>query len=204
MDGLLVFTYLAAILSTYHPIGIVPASLLMTGLVISGHNYLHKADNVRMYYFNMGFSSFRQWRVTHVLSHHCFPNTRLDVEMYFMEPLLNWWPSADGKTSIWLRYGSWAYAWILCCFMHILDFVLRNVFRLREFGSLRLAENLAELLPFTVPAMMYVFGSEAIGLWYVWRVWLAIVCCSSFMFGWIALNAGHHHPEVFHDGDAPR
>jgi hypothetical protein len=37
----------------------------------------------------------------------------------------------------------------------------------------------------------------------VW-MWTWIVLVSSFVFGFIGVNAAHHHPELFHDGDAPR
>lgn len=204
MDGLLVVTYLAAILSTYYPICIVPAGLLMMWLIIGAHNYLHQADNWRMYYFNIGFHSFREWRVTHALSHHLFPNTQLDVEMDFFPTVYNWWPSTVGKSNLWTRYGSCAYGWIFYFVLFVLQFIMRTAIRLAVNGTLRHADNLPEMLPFTVPMVMYVFGDATAGLWCVIRIWLAIVCCSSFLFGWTAINAGHHHPEVFHDGDALR
>lgn len=177
----------------------------MMWLIIGAHNYLHQADNWRMYYFNIGFYNFREWRVTHVLSHHLFPNTKLDFEMQFLEPLFDWFPSTVGKNNLWKRYSSWAYAWILYFFLFVLYFLMRNAVRLVANGTLRHADNVPEMLPFTVPMVMYVFGDTTVGWWYVVRIWLAIVCCSSFSFAWTSLNgAGHHHPEVFHDGDALR
>lgn len=38
----------------------------------------------------------------------------------------------------------------------------------------------------------------------VLRVWLEIILLGSFLFGLIGLNAGHHHPDILHDGDKLR
>lgn len=200
IDALLVFTYIAAILSTYTFACIPVAGLLMMWLVIGGHNYIHRRDNYRMYYFNIGFFSFREWRVSHALSHHLFPNSRVDMEMSFFDPVLSWWPSAEAK-NVWNRYAAWAYEWLIYTLMFVHDFVARSVFRVLLSEKI---VNLPELMPFTVPLIMYAFGEVSVGWWSVVRLWLAIVCSSGLMFGLTAFNAGHHHPEVFHDGDAVR
>lgn len=50
---------------------------------------------------------------------------------------------------------------------------------------------------------MYIFaGANTIFIVLKW--YLIIVTISSFLFGFIGLNAGHHHPEALHDGDAVR
>lgn len=56
-----------------------------------------------------------------------------------------------------------------------------------------------DALPLALPALMFTFGSSPI--WTVLSVWLKIIFLTSFIFGFIALNAGHHHREIFHDGD---
>lgn len=38
------------------------------------------------YFFN------REWRVIHVLSHHLYPNTLVDLEMALFEPFIVWMP----------------------------------------------------------------------------------------------------------------
>jgi hypothetical protein len=36
------------------------------------------------------------------------------------------------------------------------------------------------------------------------RMWLWVTATSSLFFHIIAFNGAHHHPEIFHEGDAPR
>jgi hypothetical protein len=59
-----------------------------------------------------------------------------------------------------------------------------------------------DLFPLFIPLLMYVYaGCGVTGAICMWT-WIALV--SSFVFGFIGINAAHHHPELFHDGDAPR
>lgn len=44
---------------------------------IGGHNFLHKADNWRQYYFDLSPLSSFEFRITHAFSHHLYPNTVL-------------------------------------------------------------------------------------------------------------------------------
>lgn len=60
----------------------------------------------------------------------------------------------------------------------------------------------SDLLPFMLPAMMYLFGSADILTVVKW--WLFIVVITSIMFGFIGLNAGHHNTETIHEGDTIR
>lgn len=63
--------------------------------------------------------------------------------------------------------------------------------------------HLEDLLPTVVPIVLYLFGGDntfgSILKWY-----LPILGLSSFWFGLIGINAGHHHPENIHDGDTIR
>ena len=49
---------------------------------------------------------------------------------------------------------------------------------------------------------MYFFGKNEI--FNVILMWIYIITVSSFIFGVIGLNAGHHHPENAHEGDELR
>lgn len=60
-----------------------------------------------------------------------------------------------------------------------------------------------EFLPFIIPLVMYLFGGDH-SLASTLKLFLFVVMSGSFLFGVIGLNAGHHHPEVIHDGDAVR
>ena len=57
-----------------------------------GHNAMHKSDvgNYWKYVMDIHLSSSHNWRVLHDLSHHHYPNTELDMEAYFSEPVLNY------------------------------------------------------------------------------------------------------------------
>lgn len=38
---------------------------------------------------------FREWRISHVLSHHIFTNTVQDLEMTLLYPFIHWFPTDD-------------------------------------------------------------------------------------------------------------
>lgn len=55
------------------------------------------------------------------------------------------------------------------------------------------------LIPLSLPLAMFYFGQSDIIL--VLKHWVVIIGMCSFMTGVIGLNAGHHHPDVAHEGD---
>lgn len=59
-----------------------------------------------------------------------------------------------------------------------------------------------DFVPYTLPLVMYLMSDQSIfaTLW----MWTVIVAFGSFHFSAVGLNAAHHHPDIFHDGDAPR
>uniref|UniRef100_A0A6P7FSX8 Cytochrome b5-related protein n=1 Tax=Diabrotica virgifera virgifera TaxID=50390 RepID=A0A6P7FSX8_DIAVI len=59
-----------------------------------------------------------------------------------------------------------------------------------------------DLLGLLLPICMYVFGKD--DLLSVFIMWNFVLVCGGTFMGFVGLNAGHHHPDVFHDGDAPR
>lgn len=62
--------------------------------------------------------------------------------------------------------------------------------------------EIPDAIPFSLPLVMYVLGSADLGQTLL--LWMGIVCFGSFVFSVNGINAGHHHPEVFHDGDETR
>lgn len=177
------------------------ASLFMTWVVIAAHNYFHRKDNFRMRYFNISFMNYSDWRVSHALSHHMYTNSLVDMELMWLEPLFRWIPHSTGKNII-NRYISWAYGPLVYAIFFIVDFIKRIVALLIIKES---KISLSDLIPFTLPVAMYLLGDGSnVGVYVVIKMWLIIVCLSSFMFALTGLNAGHHHPDVFHDGDAIR
>ncbi len=66
----------------------------------------------------------------------------------------------------------------------------RNLFRLDD------------LIPFSLPLAMYIFGHSELIV--VLKTWMLIVFVGSFFFGLIGLNAGHHSIHNVHEGDTLR
>jgi hypothetical protein len=103
-------------------IGAVAAVFLMWTTVIS-HNYLHMANNFRMYTMNLSLMSWRDWRVFHVLSHHMLPNSYHDLEVSLFEPHLKWIPYKDKNFKD--RYVSWIISPIVYLVNHFFAFLMR-------------------------------------------------------------------------------
>lgn len=68
-------------------------------------------------------------------------------------------------------------------------------------GALRYQQELFwdDLLPLSLPALMFILGNS--NIWIVLKVWFFIITLASFMYGFVSINAGHHHNKIFHDGD---
>ncbi|XP_076671851.1 cytochrome b5-related isoform X2 [Andrena cerasifolii] len=71
---------------------IIAAGIFLAWTTIIAHNYFHMRDNFRMYYFDLCTMSSKEWRITHVMSHHSYPNTIWDYEVYAVEPFFQWLP----------------------------------------------------------------------------------------------------------------
>lgn len=56
-----------------------------------------------------------------------------------------------------------------------------------------------DLVFLVLPVLMLTFGNS--NIWIALKLWLFIVFATSFVYGFVAINAGHHHKEIFHDGD---
>jgi len=74
---------------------IIIPGVFLTWMTIAAHNFFHMRDNFRMYYFDLSTLSSRDWRISHVMSHHMYPNTLWDYEMYVAEPFLQWLPNKN-------------------------------------------------------------------------------------------------------------
>jgi len=61
-------------------------------LGVCAHTFYHLADTWRTYTLDLsGYSSY-EWRISHVLSHHVFPNSVMDYEVMAFEPFLFFLP----------------------------------------------------------------------------------------------------------------
>lgn len=68
------------------------AGQLLTWLAVMSHNFLHKADNWRMYSGNLALMTTRDLRIQHILSHHMYPNSYADIEVTCQEPYFKFLP----------------------------------------------------------------------------------------------------------------
>lgn len=199
IDALLVLTLLTAVLSVKFNNGylMILSGICMCYTIICAHNFFHRRDNFRMFYFNLAFFNYREWRISHAMSHHLFPNSLHDLEITLFEPLLCWFPSP--MKSFAQRYVSWIYSPIVYTFMCLDQLVKRTIFSVTSNKNLF---HVSDLMPLIVPLVMILFGNP--NPFTVFRVWLQIILANSFLFGLIGLNAGHHHPDVVHEGDKIR
>lgn len=63
--------------------------------------------------------------------------------------------------------------------------------------------RLDDLIPFVVPVIMYSFGGSNSFIDAL-KMFSAIILFGGFFFCANGLNAGHHHPDSLHEGDAIR
>lgn len=78
------------------------SGLMLTWTTIVAHNFFHMRDNFRMYYFDLSLMSSKNWRISHALSHHLYPNTLWDMEIYAFEPYFGFLPRAGKSLAYWL------------------------------------------------------------------------------------------------------
>lgn len=129
IDALLYTTFIAAIIAIKFDsiIWMLAASLCLTWTTIAAHNFFHRRDNARMYYFNLAFLNYREWRISHALSHHLYPNSLHDMEMTFFEPFLCWIPNPHIK-GLFQRYGSWLYSPVIYSVLYLEQIVMRYIY----------------------------------------------------------------------------
>ncbi|CAH2010246.1 unnamed protein product [Acanthoscelides obtectus] len=187
------FAILAAYFRSFAIGGVAGIVLALTA--IAAHNFFHQRDNFRMYYFDFTMMRHKEWRISHALSHHLYTNTVYDLEISALEPFLQYLPT---EKSLIFRFASWIYSPIVYAFVYI-AFYLKAIIQ-----SLILGEKipLSLLLPFTVLGAMIAFTNESVIFCTIMFFWIIIT--SSIYFGIVGVNAAHHHPDIFHDGDTPR
>lgn len=175
------------------------ASLSLAWLVIASHNYIHRKDNWRMYLFNFGLWSYRDFRISHVLSHHVYPNTLMDLEISAFEPLLFLNPRRDkpfyAKFSILIQS-------VLFPLLFVMSYLKRLVFIFNT--KSRRTETLKwhDFVGFILPLWMYLVSGTTITHAFV--SWFWILCTGSLILAVIGTTAAHHHPKIFKDGDEVR
>ncbi|CAG9795227.1 unnamed protein product [Diatraea saccharalis] len=175
------------------------SSLTLAWTIVASHNYIHRKTNWRMYIFSMCLWSYRDFRVSHALSHHLYPNTLMDLEISAFEPIIQWNPRPDKP---FFTYFTFLFQCLLYPFSFIINFVKRfllNFVREDFFKNhYRWHDGIGLLLPIWMWVVSGCSFSDAI------INWLWINCTSSFIFMVIGTTAAHHHPRIFKDGDEVR
>ncbi|KAG7307965.1 hypothetical protein JYU34_006589 [Plutella xylostella] len=204
-DGLLVTCFVTAALSCWFSspwlvwASYLVSSVSLAWLTVASHNYIHRKTNWRMYCFNFSMWSYRDFRVSHALSHHLFPNTLMDLEVSAFEPLVWWNPRRDkpfhAKFSFLIELAYFPLAFLV-------NFAKRFVSNFTREGFFQKHYRWHDGIGFILPLWMYLVSGcsayEAV------VTWLWIVCTASFIFFSIGSNAAHHHPKIFKDGDQVR
>ncbi|XP_044252380.1 cytochrome b5-related protein-like [Tribolium madens] len=170
------------------------SGIFLSLTAIAAHNFFHQKDNLRMYYFNFTLLEYSEWRISHALSHHLHTNTINDLEISSLEPFLQYLP---GKKHILVQIAQIFISPIIWCFIFVGSFI-------RSLIAMVLGEKPYEpiiFLPFSVMVAMVVFSGELISPFLMFW-WIQIT--GSLHFGAVGVNAAHHHPDIFHDGDIPR
>ncbi|CAK1546131.1 unnamed protein product [Leptosia nina] len=172
------------------------ASLSLAWILVAAHNYIHKATNFRMYYFNLALWSYRDFRVSHVLSHHLYTNTLMDLEVSGFEPIIFWNPRKERPF-----YADYAFLieQFLFPFMFILNYLKRLILIFIRPGFLTKHYSWHDGIGLLLPLWMYLTSGST--FYHAVVTWLWINCTASFIFFTIGSNAAHHHPRIFKDGD---
>ncbi|XP_067622953.1 cytochrome b5-related protein [Eurosta solidaginis] len=190
-----IFAILSVRLNSLICLGLASTALCWTTVI--AHNYFHRRDNWRMYTFNLSLMNFCAWRISHVFSHHSYPNSYLDLELSMFEPLVCWIPNPHIKSKL-KRYLSIAMEPISYCITFPSQIATRLVYSL-------LYDNIMywhDLLALSIPLSIFLFSD--VSLFLSVRQWIFMTIIASFAFSVIAFNAAHHDPEIYHEGDANR
>ncbi|XP_028158528.1 cytochrome b5-related protein-like [Ostrinia furnacalis] len=205
IDGLFFACLVTAALSVWSKTyWVVMASYLVSSLtlawsVVASHSYIHKKTNWRMYIFNLGLWCYRDFRVSHALSHHLYTNTLMDLEISSFEPFVFWNPRRDKPFYVYL---SFFIECLLFPFTFILNFIKRCLLNFIRKDYFKKHYRWHDSIGLLLPVWMWVVSGCTFYEAFVGWIW--INCTGSFIFSHIGSNAAHHHPKIFKDGDEVR
>lgn len=171
------------------------AGMCLAMLAVASHNFFHQRDNFRRFYFDFSMMSSKEWRISHVLSHHMYTNTISDLEISSLEPFLQYLP---GEKNIIVRYGSWLYSPVVFAFVFLLHYLKTFISHLRRNEGF----EWQFFIPFSILVLSYLVTGQS--AWFCAFMYLWVITVASVHFGVVGVNAAHHHPDIFHDGDAIR
>ncbi|KAI5644434.1 fatty acid desaturase domain-containing protein [Phthorimaea operculella] len=175
------------------------ASFSLAWVTVASHNYIHRRSNWRMYLFNFSLWSYRDFRVSHALSHHLYPNTLMDLEVSAFEPLVYWNPRKNvpffSKFAFLIELAFFPFAFMKNFIVRVASNFFRKDFFKNHF-------RWHDVIGLTLPVWMWFISGVPFSEAFV--MWLWINCTASFIFFTIGSNAAHHHPKIFKDGDQVR
>ncbi|KAK5641846.1 hypothetical protein RI129_010393 [Pyrocoelia pectoralis] len=198
VDGLFVSAIfvgtLAAVYGTF-TLAVI-AGFLLGVCTVASHNYYHRKDNFRMYYNDVSLTCARDWRIVHVLSHHGYPNSVADIQVFGFEPFLQFYPH---QKSTFYKVASRIFGPLVIwpTFVPMLYF--------RRFLHWKTTINnftMADLIPLVLPLFFCIASSQSFIIKI--SVWIVMVTLSSFWFCLVGLLTTHNNPDIFIDGDTPR
>lgn len=191
MLGLLFATSVLAAKDNNFYLALLAGIFLNCQLVIA-HNYFHRKDNWRMFWFNLTLLNYTEWRISHALSHHLYTNSYYDMEISMFEPHLQWLPRPKTLKQ---KFFSCILSPVVWSLIGLMATVYRTIGYFKNLVTFRWDH----LIPLALPITMFYFGQR--DLLVVLKLWFVITSMSSFLVGVFGLNAGHHHPDVTHEGD---
>lgn len=169
----------------------------LTGFVLAlstncAHNFYHQRDNWRMRMWDLSLQSSYEWRITHALSHHVYPNTIADYEVAMTEPYIDL--KVHGVKNALQRRAALLTAHLIVPLSHFID-VLKRAVTVAKGQQKLYPENLYPVWQWAVLyACTHSWASAS-------ALWLVMHGSCSYWFGMIGLAAAHHHPDLYHAGD---
>ena len=88
-------------------------------------------------------------------------------------------------------------AFLITIIILIVNLFFRYYLCIFQYGHL----EIRDIIPFILPTLM---SFVAPSIFDALKIWLILILLSSFGFGLVGINAAHHHPDIFHDGDIYR
>lgn len=100
------------------------SGICLSWTMVCAHQFIHRKNNSRLLYLNYMLLSYKDIRISHVLSHHMYLNSTNDLEQLMFEPLSTWIPPMKTKAFI-QNYLGWVYGPIIWSLLSMFTLVLR-------------------------------------------------------------------------------
>lgn len=102
----------------------VLSGICLSWTMVCAHQFIHRKNNSRLLYLNYLLLSYKDIRISHVLSHHMFLNSTNDIERLMFEPLSTWIPTKKINEFIG-NYLRWVYGPLIWSILSVFTLILR-------------------------------------------------------------------------------